>query len=98
MKFIERLRQLLCGLRGHDRLTHFEGNRVMLRCSNCKHDTPVWEITGRGPRQRFEGDKRRHVIVPNRLLVHDEPLPFPRGPLIPKEDRELFARALSSRR
>ena len=64
-----RLGQLLCGARGHDSVLHFEGNRVMMRCTSCGHDTPGWEISGRGPRQRFEGDKRRHALVTKRLVL-----------------------------
>ena len=58
-----RVGQLLCGLRGHDAVLHFEGNRIMMRCTSCGHDTPGLEITGRGPRKRFEGDARRHMII-----------------------------------
>jgi hypothetical protein len=63
------LGQMLCGVRGHDSVLHFESNRVMMRCTSCGHDTPGWEIGGRGPRQRFEGDKRRHAIAPKRLVL-----------------------------
>ena len=64
-----RLGQLLCGARGHDSVLHFEGNRVMMRCTSCGHDTPGWEISGRKPRQRFEGDTRRHALAPQRLVL-----------------------------
>ena len=64
-----RLGQLMCGMRGHDSVLHFEGNRVMMRCTSCGHDTPGWEITGRGPRKRFDGDARRHLLVPQRLVL-----------------------------
>ena len=64
-----RLGQMMCGPRGHDAVLHFEGNRVMMRCTSCGHDTPGWEITGRGPRRRFEGDARRHLLVPQRLVL-----------------------------
>jgi hypothetical protein len=66
---ITRLSQLLCGLRGHDAVLHFEGKRVMMRCTSCGHDTPGWEVSGRAPRQRFEGDSRRHRLVPQRLVL-----------------------------
>jgi len=66
---MSRFGQLLCGLRGHDSVLHFEGNRVMMRCTSCGHDSPGWEISGRGPRQRFEGDHGRHVLVPQRLML-----------------------------
>ena len=66
---VSRVGQLFCGLRGHDTVLHFEGKRVMMRCTSCGHDTPGWEITGRGPRQRFEGDARRHALKPQ-LRLH----------------------------
>jgi hypothetical protein len=66
---IARVGQLLCGLRGHDSVLHFEGKRVMMRCTSCGHDSPGWEVSGRAPRQRFEGDARRHVLAPQRLVL-----------------------------
>lgn len=64
-----RVGQVLCGLRGHDSVLHFEGNRVMMRCTSCGHDTPGWEISGRGPRKRYEGDARRHLLSTQRLVL-----------------------------
>ena len=64
-----RLGQFVCGLRGHDAVLHFEGNRVNMRCTSCGHDTPGWEISGRGPRRRFEGDARRHLLATKRLVL-----------------------------
>ena len=64
-----RLGQLFCGMRGHESMVHFEGKRVMMRCTSCGHDTPGWEISGRGPRRRFEGDARRHLLVKPRLVL-----------------------------
>lgn len=66
---IGRVGQWLCGMRGHDSVLHFEGNRVMMRCTSCGYDTPGWEISGRGPRRRYEGDARRHLIVKQRLVL-----------------------------
>lgn len=64
-----RFGQVMCGLRGHDSVLHFEGKRVMMRCTSCGHDTPGWEVSGRAPRQRFEGDARRHRLSPQRLVL-----------------------------
>jgi hypothetical protein len=64
-----RVGQVLCGLRGHDSVLHFEGNRVMMRCTSCGHDTPGWEISGRAPRKRYEGDARRHLLSTQRLVL-----------------------------
>ena len=65
---IARLGQLFCGLKGHDSVLHFEGKRVMMRCTSCGHDTPGWEISGRAPRKRFDGDARRHALKPQLVL------------------------------
>jgi hypothetical protein len=61
--------QMICGFRGHDSVLHFEGNRVMMRCTSCGHDSPGWEISGRAPRRRYEGDARRHSITKQRLVL-----------------------------
>jgi len=68
-RVVTRLNQTLCGLSGHDRLVHVEGKRVTMRCSSCGHDTPGWEVSGRGPRRRFDGDVRRHQLPSNRRLA-----------------------------
>jgi len=59
-----RLGQLLCAIGGHDAMLHFEGKRLMMRCTSCGYDTPGWEISDRAPRRRFEGDARRHILRP----------------------------------
>lgn len=66
---VGRLGQLMCGVSGHDELLHFEGNRVMMRCTSCGHHSPGWEISGRGPRRRYEGDARRHSLTTARLVL-----------------------------
>jgi hypothetical protein len=66
---VSRIGQLFCGLRGHDSVLHFEGNRVNMRCTSCGYDTPGWEISGRGPRRRYEGDARRHLLATPRLVL-----------------------------
>jgi hypothetical protein len=63
---VKGLDRLLCGLRGHDAVLHFEGKRVMLRCTSCGHDSPGWCVVGRAPRLRFAGDPRRHALTPLR--------------------------------
>lgn len=59
--------RLLCGLRGHDAVLHFEGPRVMMCCTSCGHDSPGWDTRGRAPQLRFAGDPRRHALAPARL-------------------------------
>jgi hypothetical protein len=64
-----RLGQMLCGLRGHDAVLNFSTNKVLMRCTSCGHESPGWEIGGRGPRRRFEGDARRHLLSTQRLVL-----------------------------
>ena len=66
---VARFGQLLCGLRGHDSVLHFEGKRVMMRCTSCGHDSPGWEVNGRAPRRRYEGDARRHLLSSKRFVL-----------------------------
>jgi hypothetical protein len=68
-RLARRLGQVICGLHGHDAVLHFEGNRVMMRCTSCGHDTPGWEISGQGPRMRYEGDAHRHLLNKPRLVL-----------------------------
>jgi hypothetical protein len=67
-RMVAKLGEVVCGLHGHDAVLHFEGNRVMMRCTSCGHDTPGWEISGQGPRLRYEGDARRHTLKPRLVL------------------------------
>lgn len=51
---IEQLRQearhLWCVLTGgHDRLMHFENDRLALRCVSCGSETPGWTLDGPPP-------------------------------------------------
>ena len=66
---IGRFGQMICGLRGHDSVLHFEGKRVMMRCTSCGHDSPGWEVSGRAPRRRYEGDARRHLLSSKRFVL-----------------------------
>jgi hypothetical protein len=64
-----RLGQLLCGMRGHETMMHFEEKRVTMRCAACGHDTPGWELSDRSPRKRFDGDERRHRLATPRIVL-----------------------------
>jgi hypothetical protein len=61
---LSRMRQLLCGLRGHDTLLHFEQERMSLRCVSCGHETPGWKLNEAPPTVTVRGDARRHVLRP----------------------------------
>lgn len=60
---MRRLVQLVCGLRGHKTVFHFGENIVKTQCTECGYTSPGWEIVGRGPRRRYDGDARRHLLI-----------------------------------
>jgi len=61
---IDRLRQMMCGLHGHDALVQFEQDRMFLRCVSCGHETHGWELK----------EPRPHVTVRE---AHRAPLARP---------------------
>jgi hypothetical protein len=65
---LEHLRQMVCGLRGHDRLLHFEEERMSLRCVSCGHETPGWTLNQAPPSVTVRGDARRHALVRPKLV------------------------------
>ncbi len=42
---VARLQQILCGLRGHDTIVHFEHGRMSLQCVSCGHESPGWTVS-----------------------------------------------------
>jgi hypothetical protein len=67
-RMMESVRQMFCGLRGHDTLLHFEDERMSLRCVSCGHETPGWELNEVPPTVTVRGDARRHVIARPKLV------------------------------
>lgn len=67
-RVMDQLRQLCCGLRGHDTLLHFEEERMSLRCVSCGHETPGWELNEVPPTVTVRGDARRHALARPQLI------------------------------
>jgi hypothetical protein len=67
-RVMERLRQMSCGLKGHDTLMHFEDERMSLRCVSCGYETPGWELNEAPPTVTVRGDARRHAISRPKLI------------------------------
>jgi len=44
ISILERAHQLVCTLRGHDVIPHFERDRLLLRCLNCALQTSGWSL------------------------------------------------------
>jgi hypothetical protein len=38
------VRQLICGMHGHDALLHFDHGRMSLLCTSCGYESPGWEV------------------------------------------------------
>ena len=64
------IRQAYCALHGHDRLLHFEKDRMSLRCASCGHDSPGWELKEiPRPTMRLRGETRRPALRPHLVDV-----------------------------
>jgi hypothetical protein len=48
-RVMDRVRQLMCGLHGHDTLLQFQQDRMFLRCASCGHETPGWQVSESTP-------------------------------------------------
>ena len=68
-RIVTRMRQLFCGLFGHDALMQSEKGRVCLRCTSCGHETPGWTLTEAAPKTVQRGDQRRQALARPRLAV-----------------------------
>jgi hypothetical protein len=49
---VQSLQRMICGLRGHEAVLHFEPHRLSLRCLSCGHQTTGWSL---------ESETRREV-------------------------------------
>ena len=68
VSMFERLRQMMCGLHGHDALVQFEQDRMFLRCVSCGHQTPGWELNEAPPTVTLRGDARHHRLPRPQLI------------------------------
>lgn len=55
-RVMDRVRQMLCGLHGHDTLLQFQEDRMFLRCVSCGHESPGWDVS-----ELTRGAARRQV-------------------------------------
>src|SRR5262245_12159606 len=67
-RVMDRLRQMFCGLHGHDTMLQFEQDRMFLRCVSCGHQTPGWELNETPPTVTLRGDARRHRLPRPQLV------------------------------
>src|SRR5579864_6061254 len=62
-RLMDWIRQVICGLHGHDAMLQFEHDRMCLRCVSCGHQTSGWELNEAPPTVTVRGDARRHAMV-----------------------------------
>ena len=61
---LNRLRQVFCGIHGHDTLLQFERDRICLKCVSCGHESPGWALTEAPPTVALREDARRQALRP----------------------------------
>ena len=61
---LDQVRQIVCGLHGHDALLHFEQGRMSLRCTSCGYQTPGWDVHAEVPHQHVTQKKARVLQLP----------------------------------
>lgn len=63
------LRQLMCGLHGHDELLHFERGRISLQCVSCGYQSPGWEVKQAGARPDAQAVSAVPAAQPSRARI-----------------------------
>jgi hypothetical protein len=63
------VRQAYCGLHGHDRLMHFEKDRMSLECASCGHETEGWALTEPRPIVRVSARTQPRLVLRRPRLV-----------------------------
>ena len=63
MRVADQMRQMICGMHGHDALLHFEHGRMSLLCSSCGYESPGWELKAK-PRAQATPARQRIVRLP----------------------------------
>jgi hypothetical protein len=67
-RVMDRVRQMWCGLHGHDSMLQFEQERMYLRCVSCGHETPGWELNETAPTTTVQAAPRQQPIVQPQLI------------------------------
>jgi len=62
-RVVARIRQMFCGLQGHDNMLQFEHEHMYLRCTSCGHQTPGWRLDDLQPVRRLRNDGSSRTLV-----------------------------------
>jgi hypothetical protein len=58
---LDRVREMFCGLQGHNHLLQFRRDRLYLKCASCGQESPGWELKG-SRRPDAPADERSKTI------------------------------------
>lgn len=65
---VAKVRQMFCGMHGHDSMLQFEQDRMFLRCVSCGHESPGWSLTEAPPTVKGQGEARDRALVRPQLI------------------------------
>ena len=66
---VDRVKQMWCGLHGHDALLQFERDRMFLRCVSCGHETPGWDLNEPTPTVELPSESQTAIVQPQLISV-----------------------------
>ena len=64
----DRVRQMYCGLHGHDSLLSFEHDRMFLKCTTCGHESPGWDLNEVPPTVSEAANTPRQAMIRPQLV------------------------------
>jgi hypothetical protein len=62
------VRQVFCGLHGHELYMRFGASRLFLQCLSCGHESPGWDLNGAPPKTALRGDAQQHPVTRPHLV------------------------------
>jgi hypothetical protein len=62
-RVMDRVRQVFCGLHGHDNMLQFEHEHMFLRCTSCGHQTPGWRLNDVAAARTLRKDAASPTLV-----------------------------------
>ena len=66
-RVMDRVRQMFCGLQGHDNMLQFEHEHLYLRCTSCGHQTPGWRLSDLAPARPAHAGASSRTLVSSQL-------------------------------
>ena len=58
---LQRVQRMMCGLRGHETVLHFEPHRLSLHCLSCGHESIGWSLRPENGRRQGAVSRSRRI-------------------------------------